>query len=389
MAAHPRSIAAEPPLLSERLEDDPAQPGPLLGGGWGGGSVTVKLRAAMASLPAYVPGRKIPGAIVLASNESPYGLLPGVADVFAERAGSVSRYPDMVSSELVAAIADHHGVETERVAVGAGSVEVCGQLASAVVDEGGEVVFGWRAFEAYPIITAVAGGTAVKVPLDEHHVHDVDAMIAALTDRTRLVFLCNPNNPTGTAVGGAELRRLVLGIPSDVLVVIDEAYREYVDPDAVPDAFELFGDRPNVAITRTFSKAYALAGLRVGYCLASPEVAAAVRKCQVPFSVSGLAQAAAVAALSDREEVVRRAKLTITERDRVTEALVDSGYDVPPSQANFVWLALGERSLAFAEACLAQNIIVRPFAGEGVRVTIGTDAENDAFLAVARSWIGS
>src|SRR3954466_12537202 len=335
--------------------------------------MSVRLRQSMAAVPAYVPGRKIPGAIVLASNESPYGLLPGGADVPAGRTrsgsrappqvaagptGSFSSYPDMVSSELIATIADHHGVGPERVAVGAGSVEVCGQLASSVVDDGGEVVFGWRAFEAYPIITAVAGGTAVKVPLDQHRVHDVDAMIAAVSERTRLVFLCNPNNPTGTAVGGAELRRLVLGIPSDVLVVIDEAYREYVDPDAVPDAFELFGERPNVAVTRTFSKAYALAGLRVGYCLASPEVAAAVRKCQVPFSVSGLAQAAAIAALGDREEGARRAKLTTAERDRGRAALLASGYDVPPSEANFVWLPLGERSLAFAEACLGHDVVV-------------------------------
>jgi histidinol-phosphate aminotransferase len=348
--------------------------------------VTVKLRDAMASLPAYVPGRKIPGAIVLASNESPYGLLPGVADVLAERTGTVSRYPDMASGELIATIADHHGVGPERVAVGAGSVEVCSQLASATVGPGDEVVFGWRAFEAYPIITAVAGGTAVKVPLDAGAVHDVDAMLAAVTDRTRLVFLCNPNNPTGTAVGGAALRRLVLGIPADVLVVIDEAYREYVDPDAVPDAFALFADRPNVAVTRTFSKAYALAGLRVGYCLASPDVAAAVRKCQVPFSVSGLAQAAAIAALGDREEVQRRAKQTVAERDRVRASLLEAGYDVAPSEANFVWLALGDRSQEFAAACLAERIIVRPFAGEGVRVTTGTDAENDAFLAVARRW---
>ena len=342
----------------------------------------------MASLPAYVPGRKIPGAIVLASNESPFGLLPGVADVLAERTGSVSRYPDMASAELIATIADHHGVEPERVAVGAGSVEVCGQLAAAAVEDGAEVVFGWRAFEAYPIITAVAGGTAVKVPLDAQHVHDVDAMIAAVSERTRLVFLCNPNNPTGTAVGGADLRRLVLGIPDDVLVVIDEAYREYVDPALVPDAFELLGDRPNVAVTRTFSKAYALAGLRVGYCLAAPEVAAAVRKCQVPFSVSGLAQAAAVAALGDRQEVARRAKLTTAERDRVRAALLDSGYDVPPSQANFVWLPLGDRTVGFAEACLNERIVVRPFAGEGVRVTIGTPADNDAFLAVAADQSG-
>src|SRR5436190_11415727 len=156
----------------------------------------------MASLPAYVPGRKIPGAVVLASNESPYGLLPSVADVLAERASTVSRYPDMTSTDLIAAIAEHHGVAPERIAVGAGSVEVCGQLAAAAVETGDDVVFGWRAFEAYPIISAVVGGNAVRVPLDATHTHDVDAMLAAVTSRTRLVFLCNPNNPTGTAVGG-------------------------------------------------------------------------------------------------------------------------------------------------------------------------------------------
>src|SRR5205823_8675250 len=246
----------------------------------------------MVSLPSYVPGKKIPGAIVLASNESPYGLLPSVAAVLAAHANGVSRYPDMGATRLIEGIATHHSVDTDRVAVGAGSVEVCGQLAGATVDAGDEVVFGWRAFEAYPIITAVVGGALVKVPLTAGYVHDVDAMAAAVTDRTRLVFLCNPNNPTGTAIGEAALRRLVDDVPDNVLVVIDEAYHEYADPAVVPDATLLFADRPNVAVTRTFSKAYALAGLRVGYCIAAPDVASAVRKCQVPFSVSALAQEA-------------------------------------------------------------------------------------------------
>jgi histidinol-phosphate aminotransferase len=224
------------------------------------------------------------------------------------------------------------------------------------------------------------------VPLTADHVHDVDAMAAAVSDRTRLIFLCNPNNPTGTAVAGDGLRRLVDGVPEHVLVVIDEAYREYADPALAPDAFELFRDRPNVAVTRTFSKAYALSGLRVGYCLAAPDVASAVRKCQVPFSVSGLAQEAAVAALGDGAEVTRRAKLTVAERERVRAVLLDAGYDVPASQANFVWLPLGERTPAFAEACLAGGVVVRPFGAEGVRVTIGTDAENDQFLAAARGF---
>jgi histidinol-phosphate aminotransferase len=348
--------------------------------------MTPKLRPAMAALPAYVPGRKVPGAIVLASNESPYGLLPSVKAVLDGHVDGVSRYPDMTATRLIEAIAAHHEVDPARVAVGAGSVEVCGQLASAVVDSGDDVVFGWRAFEAYPIITTVAGGNPVKVPLTAGHVHDVDAMAAAVTDRTRLMFLCNPNNPTGTAVGRDELLRLADAVPDDVLLVVDEAYREYVDPELVPDAFALLGDRPNVVVTRTFSKAYALAGLRVGYCLAPAPIAAAVRKCQVPFSVSGLAQEAAIAALGDGAEVQRRAKLTVAERERVRAELVDAGFDVPPSQANFVWLPLGEQSADFASMCLAGGVVVRPFAGDGVRVTIGTDAENDAFLELARRW---
>src|SRR3954469_15241776 len=342
--------------------------------------MSVRLRAAMSSLPSYVPGRKIPGAVVLASNESPFGLLPSVAGVLAEQATRVSRYPDMGSTHLIGAIAVHHGVEPDRIAVGAGSVEVCGQLASSAVETGDEVVFGWRAFEAYPIITGVAGGTAVLFPLVDH-VHDVDAMAAAVTDRTRLMFLCNPSNPTGTAVGRDELLRLADAVPREMLLVIDEAYREYVDPDAVPDAFDLLSDRPNVVVTRTFSKAYALAGLRVGYCIGSPEVVLAVRKCQVPFSVSRLAQEAAFAALGDGEEVRRRAKLTVAERERVRVALLEQGYVVPASQANFVWLPLGDRSSDFAAHCLENAVVVRPFAGEGVRVTIGTDAENDQLLA--------
>jgi histidinol-phosphate aminotransferase len=338
----------------------------------------------MAALPAYVAGRKSPGAVVLASNESPYGLLPAVADTINGLTGGVSRYPDMMSVALIEAIAAHHRVAPEQVAVGAGSVEVVNQLASAVVEGGDEVVFGWRAFEAYPIITTVVGGTAVKVPLRDE-VHDLDAMAAAITPRTRLVIVCNPNNPTGTAVGD-ELNEFVQQVPEDVLVVIDEAYHHYADPRLVPDATVMFGDRPNVAVTRTFSKAYALAGLRVGYCIGAADVVTAVRKTQVPFSVSGLAQQCAVAALGEEAEVRRRAALTVLERERVTAALSDEGYGVPASQANFVWLPIGTDAVPFAEHCAADDVLVRPFAGEGVRVTIGLPEENDRFLALAASW---
>jgi histidinol-phosphate aminotransferase len=347
----------------------------------------VRVRSSLAELPSYVAGRKLPGAVVLASNETPYGLLPGVAGRLAELAGGVSRYPDLGATTLVRAIADHHGVDPERIAVGAGSSEVCGQLLHAVVGAGDEVVFGWRSFEAYPILTAVAGGTAVRVPLREHGL-DLDAMAAAVTARTRLVFVCNPNNPTSTAVGESALRDFVDRVPGDVLVVVDEAYREYADPALVPDALALLGDRPNVVVLRTFSKAYGLAGLRAGYCVAPQEIAAHVRKTQVPFSVSALAQEAAVVALGERAEVARRAALTAAERGRVTGRLRDLGFEVPASQANFVWLPLVDDSADFALHCLDGRVVVRPFPGEGVRVTIGLPEENDTLLALAAAWRG-
>ena len=347
----------------------------------------VRVRSSLTQLPAYVPGRKLPGAIVLASNESPYGLLPGVAGTLTELAGGVSRYPDLSATSLVRVIAESHGVEPERIAVGAGSSEVCGQLLHSVVGLGDEVVFGWRSFEAYPILTAVAGGTAVKVPLRDHAL-DLDAMAAAITDRTRLVFVCNPNNPTSTAVGERALSDFADRVPQDVLIVVDEAYREYADPALVPDALALLGDRPNVAVLRTFSKAYGLAGLRVGYCVAPPELAAHVRKTQVPFSVSALAQEAAVVALGERAEVARRAALTVAERERVTLRLRALGFEVPDSQANFVWLPLADDSADFAVHCLDGKVVVRPFLGEGVRVTIGLPEENDTLLALAATWRG-
>jgi histidinol-phosphate aminotransferase len=347
----------------------------------------VRVRASLSQLPAYVPGGKPPGAVVLASNESPYGLLPGVAETLAEAAGGVSRYPDLHPVSLVGALAAHHGVEPDRIAVGAGSSEVCGQLLHTVVGPGDEVVFGWRSFEAYPILTAVAGGTAVRVPLREHAL-DLDAMAAAITERTRLVFVCNPNNPTSTALGARALTEFADRVPRDVLIVVDEAYREYADPALVPDGLALLGDRPNVAVLRTFSKAYGLAGLRVGYCVAPPGIAAHVRRTQVPFSVSALAQRAAVVALGEGAEVARRASLTVAERDRVTGELRALGHEVPDSRANFVWLPLGEDSADFARHCADGKVMVRPFTGEGVRVTIGLPDENDALLALAASWRG-
>jgi histidinol-phosphate aminotransferase len=240
----------------------------------------------------------------------------------------------------------------------------------------------------YPLLAQVAGARAVKVPLvpgrrgGPADTHDLDGLLAAIDDTTRLVFVCNPNNPTGTAVRRAELERFLDAMPADTVVALDEAYREFVtDPD-VPDGLELMRGRPNVVVLRTFSKAWGLAGLRVGYLIAEdPAVAEAVRKTFVPFSVNMLAQAAAVAALASEDEVRARCAVVVGERDRVTAALRERGVAVEDSQANFVWLPLGEAAVETAAALESRAVITRPFAGEGIRVSIGTAEENDAFLA--------
>jgi histidinol-phosphate aminotransferase len=208
-------------------------------------------------------------------------------------------------------------------------------------------------------------------------------MADAITDRTRLIFVCNPNNPTGTVVRRAELERFLDRVPSDVLVVLDEAYREFIRDIEVPDGVSIYRDRPNVCVLRTFSKAYGLAGLRVGFAIAHEPVAAALRKTAVPFGVSQLAQDAAVASLRAEDELLGRVGSLVCERNRVVEALRGEGWTVPETQANFVWLRLGERTLDFAAHCEQAGVVVRPFAGEGVRVTIGETEANDIFLKAA------
>jgi histidinol-phosphate aminotransferase len=265
---------------------------------------------------------------------------------------------------------------------------LCQQLVQSFNDPGTSIAFAWRSFEMYPLLARVAGARAVQVPLvpgrpgGPADTHDLDALAAAVDDSTRVVFVCNPNNPTGTAVRRTPLERFLDAVPADTLVVLDEAYREFVtDPD-VPDGLELMRGRPNVAVLRTFSKAWGLAGLRVGYLIAEdPAVAEAVRRTHVPFSVSTLAQAAAVAALTSEEEVRRRCAAVTTERERLVTALRERGLDVSDSQANFVWLPVGEQAAELATALEARAVITRPFAGEGIRVTVGTPEEDDAFLA--------
>jgi histidinol-phosphate aminotransferase len=321
----------------------------------------------------------------LSSNETPFGPLPSVLKVIAEAAGDIHRYPDNGAAELTAAIAARFSVPASHIAVGCGSVGIAQQLLEAVSDPGAEVAYAWRSFEAYPYLCDLAGVTSVRVPL-RGQAHDLPAMAAAITGQTRLIFVCNPNNPTGTVVHQDELAWFLDQVPADCLVVLDEAYTQYVRDPQVPDGLTLYRDRPNVAVLRTFSKAYGLAGLRVGFLIGPEPVAAAVRKTMLTFTVNSLAQAAATASLAAEAELLDRVDAVVAERTRVCAELAGQGWTVPQTEANFVWLPLGADTADFAGACDRAGIGIRPFAPDGARVSIGEPEANDAFLAVAASY---
>jgi histidinol-phosphate aminotransferase len=342
-------------------------------------------------VPAYKPGRPPaprPGVSTykVSSNENPYPPLPGVVDVAAAAVTSMNRYPDMFARGLTAELAARFDVPQSHLATGTGSVGVLQQILQATAGPGDEVVFAWRSFEAYPIVVGIAGATSVTVALTTDERHDLPAMAAAITDRTRLVLVCSPNNPTGPVVHHDEMVDFLDRVPSDVLVVIDEAYTEFVRDPAAADGIAFYRDRPNVAVLRTFSKAYGLAGLRVGFAIAHEPVAEALRKTAVPFGVSTVAQAAAVASLRAEAALLERVDALVAERARVVAALTEAGWDLAPTEANFVWLRLGERTPEFAAACEEAGIMVRPFGQEGVRVTIGEPEANDVLIAVASAF---
>jgi histidinol-phosphate aminotransferase len=346
-------------------------------------------RPVLDDFPAYKPGRTPVSATgkthKLSSNECPYAPLPSVVEVIAEAARSVNRYPDNGAQALTEAIAARFAVPTGHVAVGCGSVGVTQQLLEAIGEPGVEVIYAWRSFEAYPILADLAASESVRVPLRDE-THDLAAMADAITPRTKLILVCNPNNPTGTVAHRDELEAFLDRVPPDCLVVLDEAYREYIRDEAVPDGLDLYRDRPNVAVLRTFSKAYGLAGLRTGFMIAHEPVSAAARATMLPFSVNSIAQAAAIASLAAEAELLERVELTVKERTRVRETLIADGWTVPPTEANFVWLRLGDHTTEFAAACEAEGVAVRPFAAEGARVSIGDPESNDAFLSVAHTF---
>lgn len=348
----------------------------------------MRLRGTLAAVPAYKPGK--PAArpdsgpsYKISSNENPYPPLPSVVQAIAEAAQQVNRYPDMGVTALTDAIATRFEVDRGQVATGTGSVGVLSQLVTITCSPGDEIVYAWRSFEAYPIVASLAGATSVQVPLTPSGEHDLEAMASAVSARTRLVLVCTPNNPTGPSVTETALREFLAGVPQETLVVIDEAYLEFNTDTDAPDALALVREYPNVAVLRTFSKAYGLAGLRIGYAVAPVEVATALRKAATPFGVSDVAQHAAIASLDAFDELQTRVAAIVAQRSRVYAALVKQGWDIPDTQANFVWFPLGEHSLDFAAAAAKAGLAVRAFAGEGVRATIGEIEANDLLIEVA------
>ncbi|WP_328345702.1 histidinol-phosphate transaminase [Micromonospora sp. NBC_00421] len=320
----------------------------------------------------------------LSRNESPHDPLPDIVASVAAGGRDVNRYPDPACTDLILALADRHGVEADRVAVGAGSCALLQSLFQ-LAGSGATAVYAWRSFEYYPVLADQLGVRSERVPLVDD-THDLTAMADRITATTRLVVICNPNNPTGTLVGPEQLRAFLDRTPPTCLVALDEAYFEYVDEPAGAGGLALCDRYPNLVVLRTFSKAYGLAGLRVGYLVGAPHVVASLREMALPYAVSGPAQRTAIAALGVEEVLLTRARETIAERTRVRAALLADGFAVPVSQANFVWLGLGEDAGPFGRWCARAGVETRVFDGDGVRVSIGSPADNDAFLAAVRRW---
>lgn len=345
----------------------------------------VKQRGSVERLPVYVQGKSMPGAVKLSSNENPYPPLESVAQAVREQAGSIQLYPEMSALPLRTRIAERFDVRVEEIAVGAGSVEVASQLFSASAGDGDEVIFAWRSFEAYPILVQIAGAVPVAVPLTSDERHDLPAMAAAVTDRTRLILVCNPNNPTGAGVSTAELDVFMRSVPSDVLVVVDEAYVHFnTDPESA-DGIDFFRRYENIAVLHTFSKAYGLAGLRIGYAIAREQVAENLRRVALPFGVSAIAQHAAIVSLDAESELEQRIRLIRDERERLLAQLRDAGWNVLDSLGNFVWLRTGDRTPEIDAALRGHAVVCRAYGAEGIRITIGSPEMNDSFLRALRT----
>lgn len=352
-------------------------------------------RPVVGRLPKYSAGKppvEVPGlkSFKLSSNENPLGPVPAVMEVL-RAAVDVHRYPDTSCTLLRNALAQFLDLPADDVVAGAGSLGALNQILAAFSgqnDDGvpDEVIYAWRSFEAYPICVGLAGAASVQVPLRADGGHDLDAMAAAVTDRTKVILLCTPNNPTGPALRSQETEDFIRKIPAHVVIVIDEAYLEFVRADAVVDGVEMYRKYANVMVLRTFSKAHGLAGLRVGYSISQPEITQYVRAAATPFAVSGIAEQAAVASLAHYNQVVERVQSLVDERTRVVTGLQQLGWEIPEAQGNFIWLALGANSQDFAAVALDHALSVRAFGDEGVRVSIGEVAANTRLLEICAAY---
>lgn len=348
----------------------------------------VVLRAEIAELPPYRQGKDAPAdAFKLSSNENPAPPHPAVLAAIGE--ASINRYPDGAATALRERLAALHGVTVDEVHAGAGSVAILHQLVQAAAGPGDEVLYPWRSFEAYPGIVTVAGATSVRVPNRPDGGHDTEAMVERISERTRVLIVCSPNNPTGVAMGRDEFAALMAHVPDSILVILDEAYREFVDdPDAVA-GIPLLETYPNLVVLRTFSKAYGLAGLRIGYAVGPSYVLDAARSAQIALSVIEPAQRAALAALDHADEILESVTAIRERRDRVATALRAQGWAIPEPQGNFVWLPTGGRTVAAAEVLERHGIVARVFATDGIRVTIGEEASVAPLLSAAAEVVPS
>ncbi len=351
----------------------------------------MEARPEIAELRTYLPGRPasalrrelgLERIVKLASNEGPLGPFPAALDALAETIPQLNRYPER-TAELTERLAGRHGLGAERVAPGNGADAVIGHLAMAYLRPGDDAVMSWPSFVSHHLSAVKMGARPVHVPL-RAGACDLDALAAAVGPATRIVHVCSPNNPTGGIVQRAPLTRFLDGVPESVLVVIDAAYHEYVDDPDHPDAVAEFADRPNVVVLRTFSKIYGLAGLRVGYAVAAPEVVDQLAKVRGPFDVSEPAAAAAIASLGDEAELDRRRRANRAGRERLRAGVEAMGLEVLPAAANFICAEVGDGA-ALAARLEREGVIVRPLASFGaptcIRVTVGLPDENDAFLA--------
>ncbi|GAA4106028.1 histidinol-phosphate transaminase [Enteractinococcus coprophilus] len=337
-------------------------------------TVAALFRRALDTVPTYQPGKQpavVPGLTPykLSSNELHLPPLPEILETMAD-VPNPAGYPDPTASALIAGLSEYLDVPTGHITVGGGASEIISALARVTTETGTETVYPWPSFELYPQTAALNGGTLKPVALTAAHEHDLTAMADAITEQTRMVLLCSPNNPTGTSIKQDNFEAFMERVPSDVLVVIDEAYWEFcTDPDAL-DGLAAAKAYDNVVLVRTFSKAHGLAGFRVGYAVAQPHVITALRKAILTFSVAQLSQNVALASLHQVDVIQARARSVAAARDEFVTALRSQGWEVPDAHANFVWLPLGDLAERFEDACIAQAIAVRKLT-DGVRISIG------------------